>query len=88
MVALRIELPDDEMEALREQAKREGRSAEDAAIEAITLWLARTTGSDPFDSDPEWLEGARRAMEEARTGNTSRPFLSEDELFHHLDRLE
>jgi plasmid stability protein len=88
VVALRIELPDDEMEALRAQAKREGRSAEDAAVEAIAFWLARAAGPDPFDSAPEWLEGARRAMEEARTGKTSGPFLSEDELFHHLDSLE
>lgn len=85
MAALQVELPDEELEALRARAGREGRSAEDAAAEAIAVWLDRTAGSDPFDSDPQWLEGAREAMDQARSGQTSGPFRNEDELFAHLD---
>jgi hypothetical protein len=85
MAALRVELPDEELEALRARAWREGRSAEDVAAEAIAVWLDRTASPDPFDSDPQWLQGARDAMEQARSGQTSGPFLNQDELFAHLD---
>ena len=88
MSALRVELPDEEMEALRARAGREGRSAEDAAAEAIAVWLDRAADGDEFDSDSQWLEGVREAMEQARNGETSGPFMTEDELFAHLDNLD
>lgn len=88
MAALRVELPDEELEALQARAGRQGRSAEDVAAEAIAVWLDRTASPDPFDSDPQWLEGAREALEQARSGQTSGPFRDEDELFAHLDGTE
>lgn len=39
---------------------------------------------DPFDSDPQWLEGARQALDQARTGQTSGPFPDKDQMFNHL----
>lgn len=88
MAALRVELPAEELDALRARAGREGRSAEEAAAEAIVVWLDRTADADEFDSDSDWLEGAREAMEQARAGQTSGPFMTEDELFAHLDNLD
>ena len=75
----------EELEALRARAGRDGRSAEDVAAEAIAVWLDRTASPDPFDSDPQWLQGARDAMEQARSGQISGSFLNHDELFAHLD---
>ena len=67
-MAMTLRLTDDETEALRRRAKREGRSMQDVAREAVRDYIERTSRrellDDVLDTElPRYAEALRRLGE-------------------------
>jgi predicted transcriptional regulator len=67
-MAMTLRLTDDETEALRQRAKREGRSMQDVAREAVRDYIERTSHRELLDEVldtelPRYAEALRRLGE-------------------------
>ena len=67
-MAMTLRLTDDETEALRQRAKREGRSMQDVAREAVRDYIERTSRRELLDEVldaelPRYAEALRRLGE-------------------------
>ena len=67
-MAMTLRLTDDETEALRQRAKREGRSMQDVAREAVREYIERTSRRELLDEVldaelPRYAEALRRLGE-------------------------